>query len=329
MKYVSMNAKQPISELDAAINTYTDDCEKIVPTCIPALTEEEFAAWAELDFVSLCASVLKKLFPSVVGEGAEQELAKSFEKFGFDTEDVAPVLKVGEGLYFLELWHGAAGREMFIGESGSEYIAKRARALTGDATVECGSNLTYDAILIAALFHAYFNLADNGEIELGEKVHLAIPYHRCGLSMAATYAYLMGLPVAQVVSAYPADEEEELEYELEHQDEILGGKRAEFFYDIDVTDEEASDAIGVFYEEEELVIDPCTAAALVADETYIDETDDQTACIVVSPESIFMHGITVLRALGAPVTNDYHKDMAKLCELSAMDLPENVSVFED
>jgi len=307
MNFVTLRDKSIIPGSMAIVSE-----DVLVPEKVAPLGADELCGWAELDYAELCVRIVNRFFPSAVSEGAEEAILAQMEQ-NFEDGEVAPLLKVNEGLYFLELWHGCRGTIEDVWAVVCDPLAKGAQVT--------GVNPIARAVgLVPAYFSAYYDLVDSGEIAMGDSIRFCLPSNRDGMGTAVVLARALGLPVEAVVCA--STELRRTDACDEHvQQFMLGAEWRELFYEVTVTDEEIENAISVLNEEEDLVLDPETAAALVADEAYLDETGEQTPSIVVSPLSVYHDAARVLRALGVLARSG--QEARTLYELSAIEPPKH------
>lgn len=105
MKYFSTRGgAEPVSGLEAIIKGLADDGGLYVPEKIPTLDKKVLDKLPEMDYADIAAAVLAEYLPELSKDELKSIFEKSSEKFEDGT--VAPVVKVSDGLFFLELWHG-------------------------------------------------------------------------------------------------------------------------------------------------------------------------------------------------------------------------------
>ncbi len=74
-----------------------------VPESFPDITDK-FEAWQGLDYPSLCFEFFKLFTDEIPQEELKEIVFKSYEKF--DSAEIAPMKKLKDNLYVLELFHG-------------------------------------------------------------------------------------------------------------------------------------------------------------------------------------------------------------------------------
>lgn len=99
-KTIKINAAQAIKQ---GIST---EGGLFVPESIPAMGIEEISALKDMNYQMRAVTILSKFLTDYSTEELTEccEKAYSFEKF--PVEDVAPVKKINDSMYMLELWHG-------------------------------------------------------------------------------------------------------------------------------------------------------------------------------------------------------------------------------
>lgn len=107
MDYVSTRNKKLTASAAQAIATgIAPDGGLYCPTEIPQLTEADFAALCAKDYRGRSADILGRFLTDFTAEELERyaSLAYADEKFG--GSNTAPLVKLEDGKYILELWHG-------------------------------------------------------------------------------------------------------------------------------------------------------------------------------------------------------------------------------
>lgn len=107
MDYVSTrNKNKKVSAAQAIASGIAPDGGLYCPTEIPKLTAEDFIKLRAMDYRARAADILGRFLTDFTKEELEAytNLAYADEKFG--GSNTAPVQKLKDGLYSLELWHG-------------------------------------------------------------------------------------------------------------------------------------------------------------------------------------------------------------------------------
>lgn len=106
----------------AVINGFAKDGGVLVPECVPTL---DYAALLNYDYAGRLEKVLRLFFDFDV-RGIASRACKTF-----DVDDVAPVVKPDDNLFFLELNHGATRSFGDLSLAAMPELVKRAQAALG------------------------------------------------------------------------------------------------------------------------------------------------------------------------------------------------------
>ncbi len=103
MKFYSTRGFGPVSGAEAIVRGLAPDGGLFVPESFPALTTENIADLAELPYEKRSAYIMSLFLTDFTYEELLSYTEKAYAKFD---GEAAPVTKVDEGIYLLELWHG-------------------------------------------------------------------------------------------------------------------------------------------------------------------------------------------------------------------------------
>ena len=104
MKYTcTRNSKIEISASEAIVKGISDDGGLFVPSSFPIFSLDDIGALVELDYAARSAKILSEFLDDFSYEELLDYTRRAYADFD---EDVCPVVKVEDGLYMLELWHG-------------------------------------------------------------------------------------------------------------------------------------------------------------------------------------------------------------------------------
>lgn len=107
MRYQSTRNKElSVSAAEAIKQGLSEEGGLFVPESIPEMTLDEISALAGLSYRERAYCVLKKFLTDFTGEELNYCIENAYTKEKFETENIAPVYKLNETVYFLELWHG-------------------------------------------------------------------------------------------------------------------------------------------------------------------------------------------------------------------------------
>lgn len=103
MKFFSTRGEGPVNGTNAIINGIAGDGGLYVPESFPAISLDDLSDLAELDYHERSAYVMSKFLTEFTYEELKEYTEKAYDKFdGYP----APLTKVDEGIYLMELWHG-------------------------------------------------------------------------------------------------------------------------------------------------------------------------------------------------------------------------------
>lgn len=106
MKYRSTrNASVLVTSAEAISKGISDDGGLFLPESIPSLTKEDFGKLSKSSYIERAKSVLKLYLDDFTDEELDYCLNGAY-KGTFDNDEPAPLRKLFDGRYMLELWHG-------------------------------------------------------------------------------------------------------------------------------------------------------------------------------------------------------------------------------
>lgn len=103
MDFFSTRGEGPVSGAKAIVNGIAKDGGLYVPSSFPKLSTEDLHDLAELDYYERAAYIMSLYLTEFSYEELKEYAEKAYNKFDGDP---APLVKVDEGTYILELWHG-------------------------------------------------------------------------------------------------------------------------------------------------------------------------------------------------------------------------------
>lgn len=105
MKYTcTRNSSIQISASEAIVKGISDDGGLFVPSSFPILSADDINALIPLNFAQRSAKILSSYLEEFSYEELLDYSNKAYSRF--DDDAVCPLVKVEDGLYMLELWHG-------------------------------------------------------------------------------------------------------------------------------------------------------------------------------------------------------------------------------
>lgn len=104
MDFYSTRGEGPVSGAEAIANGIADDGGLYVPSSFPNISAQDIAEMAELDYQERAAYIMSLYLTDFTYEELLNITRTAYQKF--EDEDPAPLVKVDENTYMLELWHG-------------------------------------------------------------------------------------------------------------------------------------------------------------------------------------------------------------------------------
>ncbi len=107
MQYKSTrNSSISLSSAEAIKKGLSEEGGLFVPENIPAVTKDEIEALASLDYRARAKAILSKFLTDFTENEIDTCVNNAYTKEKFGSDNIAPVYKLSEGEYILELWHG-------------------------------------------------------------------------------------------------------------------------------------------------------------------------------------------------------------------------------
>ncbi len=107
MVYISSRGQsQPVRAAEAILKGIAPDGGLFVPEHIPVLNEDLFQVMGGWNYQQRAAFILKHYLPDFTPEEINACVEGAYNQNSFDDEKIAPLVKLDDNLYILELWHG-------------------------------------------------------------------------------------------------------------------------------------------------------------------------------------------------------------------------------
>ncbi|MBQ4517582.1 MAG: threonine synthase [Clostridia bacterium] len=107
MEYTSTRDKSLSVSSAVAIKTgLAPDGGLFVPKDIPQITKEEIEALAQMSYTDRAVKILEGYLTDFTGAELSECTHNAYNKAKFETDEIAPLYKLTNDVYFLELWHG-------------------------------------------------------------------------------------------------------------------------------------------------------------------------------------------------------------------------------
>lgn len=135
VKYISTRGEAPILGFEEALlAALASDGGLYVPESWPRLSEAMIAGFADKSFQEIAVDVLHPFMGDDVPRGRLAEMVNEAYA-GFEHDEVTPLTDLGDGQYFLELYHGPT---LAFKDVAMQLLAR----LMDDALVRCGQRAT-------------------------------------------------------------------------------------------------------------------------------------------------------------------------------------------
>ncbi len=129
MKFVSTRGGEEVTAAEAIVRGMSEDGGLYVPETFPKVTAEEFDRMLSMDYAERTALLLGKFFEEF--EGAELLGALQSAYAQFEGEDPAPLVRLDNGMYMLELFHGPTCAFQDVALAAFPHLLDAARKLAG------------------------------------------------------------------------------------------------------------------------------------------------------------------------------------------------------
>ena len=107
MLYLSTRSNQKKVQSSTAIaQGISEEGGLFVPEFIPTLSYENIKAMCAMSYVEKAEYILSKFLTDFSEEEIKKCVENAYGSGKFDTEEVAPLSKLNDSTYILELWHG-------------------------------------------------------------------------------------------------------------------------------------------------------------------------------------------------------------------------------
>lgn len=107
MQYQSTRNKSlSVSSAEAIKTGLSADGGLFVPESIPSVSLGEIGEMADMSYKMRAYAILSKFLTDYTPDELKECINNAYTKEKFETENIAPVYKLNDSQYFLELWHG-------------------------------------------------------------------------------------------------------------------------------------------------------------------------------------------------------------------------------
>lgn len=129
MFYTSTRSAVKVTASEAIVNGISTDGGLYVPSSFPILSPEDIAAFKDLSYPERAASILQKFLD---GFSYEELLEYSTAAYSRFDGDPAPVAKIDDNTFILELWHGPTAAFKDLALTLLPYLIMASRKKTGE-----------------------------------------------------------------------------------------------------------------------------------------------------------------------------------------------------
>ncbi len=129
MKFISTRGGSAVSGAEAIVRGMAEGGGLYVPETIPPVSAEELNAMLSMNYPERAAFILGKFFDEFPQEELLSELEKAYARF--DGDDPAPLVKIENGLFLLELFHGPTCAFKDMALSVLPYLLRKSCGLLG------------------------------------------------------------------------------------------------------------------------------------------------------------------------------------------------------
>ena len=128
MNFLSTRGGENVSAAQAIVKGLAADGGLFVPEKFPVISREELEAMLEVDYPERAAKILIKYLDGFDEKELLDECEKAYSSFG---DDPAPLVRLDDGIYMLELWHGQSCAYQDIPLAIFPYLLKKSAEACG------------------------------------------------------------------------------------------------------------------------------------------------------------------------------------------------------
>ena len=172
MKFVSTRSSEKVTGTDVILKSVSANGGLFVPEKFPTVSEEEMDAMLEMSYAERAAKILSKFFPELAKE-ILSACESAYSSFGAD--DVAPLVRLDDGVYMLELFHGPScsykDMSAFVLKNILKVVAAEKKKIVVSSSAESGKSameaFKNEDGFSALAFYSNESLAKMQKIQLG------------------------------------------------------------------------------------------------------------------------------------------------------------------
>ncbi len=129
MYFISTGGKGRVTGAEAVVRGYAEDGGLFVPETFPQIGAQEMEAMLPMDYPERAAFLMRQFFGEYEQEGLLAALRRAYG--AFEGEDPVPLVRMDNGMYFLELFHGPTCAAQDISVGILPYLFEEGRRLLG------------------------------------------------------------------------------------------------------------------------------------------------------------------------------------------------------
>ncbi len=129
MEFISTRGGQSVTGAQAVVQGIASDGGLFVPREFPRITSEELEEMLSFDYPERAAFLLHRYFDEYDKDELLEALRKAYKKF--EGEDPAPLVRMDNGMYMLELYHGPTCAFKDMALTVLPYLLKKGCELAG------------------------------------------------------------------------------------------------------------------------------------------------------------------------------------------------------
>jgi len=172
MKFVSTRSSEKVTGTDLILKGVSANGGLFVPEKFPTVSEEEMDAMLEMSYAERAAKILSKFFPELAKE-ILSACESAYSSFGAD--DAAPLVRLDDGVYMLELFHGPScsykDMSAFVLKNILKAVAAEKKKIVVSSSAESGKSameaFKNEDGFSALAFYSNESLAKMQKIQLG------------------------------------------------------------------------------------------------------------------------------------------------------------------
>lgn len=124
------DVNKKVTASEAIVQGISEDGGLFVPETLPEITPDEIKSLQKMNYIDRAVFVLSRLLPDFKEEDVRYCVENAYTG-KFEEDDPAPLVKIDEGLFILELWHGPTNAFKDMALTMLPYLLNRAKKNLG------------------------------------------------------------------------------------------------------------------------------------------------------------------------------------------------------